>query len=284
MKLLFRILLTFFIHTSWAQNFSFDYDRLQFVNKNISDITNSTFELNYISGDSIDLSIKLLNNRYNFNIENYDTQFLQKMTSFEFVVRKTFKLKKKWIINFAFKPQINTNDTEFITVNSFYPNSEIGFLKKIKSKESKLYLGIEYGNLLGKMSLYPIFNFEKKINRYADLKIGFPKSRIRIRYDDKNYLIFNSSFSSHFWNITQNVNSRMINNTEIMSYEYLYSKQVNASFEYNYLFENFSIINLEIGKAFNNTLEIKETNNTSNNFSFNNQFYVKMGIKYNFNL
>ena len=283
MKLFFQILLTLFIHISWAQNFSFDYDRIGSVNKNLSDVTTNKFELRYISVDSIDLSLKFLNDYYVFNIEDYDTQFIQKLNSFEFVATKMFKLKNNWIINFAFKPQINTNDIEFMTINSFHPNSEIGFIKKLKSKDSKLYLGIEYGNLLGKMSFYPIFNFEKKINRYTDLKIGFPRTRIRFRYDERNYLIFNSSFSSHFWNINQNLYSRIANNNEILSYEYLFSKQVNASLEYNYLFENFSIIKFEIGKAFNNTLEIKE-NNTSNNFNFNNQFYVKMGIKYNFNL
>lgn len=284
MKLFLQILITFFFHISWAQNFSVDYDRIQIVNKDLSDVTNNKFEINYISADSIDLSLKYLNNQYNFYIIDYNTQFLQKMYSLEFIVKKTFTLKNNWAINFSFKPQFNTNDVDLMKIDNFYPNSEIGFLKKSKSNKYKFYLGVEYGNLLGMMSFYPIFNFENKINKYIDFKIGFPKSQIRFKYDNKNYLIFNSSFSSHFWNINQNSNSRIINNTNILSYDYLYSKQVNTSLEYNYLFENYSIINFEIGKAFNNTLEINESNNSSNNFNFNNQFYVKMGIKYNFNL
>lgn len=219
--------------------------------------------------------IDLLNPLGDFNQKD-----IENLYSFDIGIKKQVHLKENLNLNLVLNPQIRTNEFDYINGASFNFNSSLILEKKFTPK-SKLNIGLEYGTLFGKSSIYPVFDYNYSFNNQFHLNIGFPKTNLKFNWFTKNNLILAVEYDSYYSSIT-NSYSRVKNNM-LLEYNSLFIDKTQTSLSYNYTFFNSSIINFSIGKSFNNTLKIKENNNEVSDYSFNNNLIISMGIKYNLN-
>ena len=268
---------------TFSQNSSnLGYARSYYNNEKVISTTEDKILLEFILKKKLSIfsnfnnsQVILLNPLEAFNNEN-----LKNLYSIDFGIKKEFHLTQKWTTAVQFNPQIRTNDFENLNKENFIFNTEIHFKRKIDNK-SEITFGIIYGTLFGKPSIYPTLEYNKIVNSKISYSIGFPKSLIKYNLNEKNNFQLISNYNSYYSSLNRS-NSRVINQ-EASQYETIFLSKINTTIEYNYIFYDNSVINIKLGKCFNNKLKIEESSNVSSSYNFKNDFIISMGFKYNLN-
>ena len=277
------LLLMLCCNKTFSQNSSnLDYARTFYNNENVISTTEDKFQLEFnlkrklsVFSNFNNSQVILLNPLEAFNNEN-----LKNLYSIDFGIKKEFHLTQNWTTAVQFNPQIRTNDFENLNKENFIFNTEIHFKRKIDNK-LEVRFGIEYGTLFGKPSVYPTLEYNKIVNSKISYSIGFPKNIIKYNLNEKNNFQLISNYNSYYSSLNKS-NSRVINQ-EALQYETIFLSKINTTVEYNFIFYDNSVVNIKLGKSFNNKLKIEESSNVSSSYNFNNDFIISMGFKYNLN-
>jgi hypothetical protein len=245
-------------------------------------MTSDKFQLQYTFKKKITLFSNYSNSQINFltSLNSFNEVDIQNLYSLDIGIMKEIDLKKNWSSKIVFNPQVRNNSFKNIDSDSYIFNSSILFFKKINTN-SDINFGLEYGTLLGSPSIYPVFQYNKSINKKYSFGIGFPKSFLKYSVNEKNKVLFNANYNSYFTKIND-ATSRVVNQ-EILKYNSVFLSKLDTSLEYNYIFYNESVVSIRLGKSFGNKLKIEENNNEVSNFNFTNDFIISMGFKYNLN-
>jgi hypothetical protein len=276
----YKFLLILFFCKSFSQtpnNLSYEKS---FFNGDVVSITENKFRIQYGLPNKITVFSNYSRLQISTGLANFSGDKMKNFHDLNLGITKELDLKNEWDARITFNPQFRTNDFETGDFDNMIYKTGISFRKKFKN-ESSLDFGAEYGALFGKPSVYPVFKYNGRINEKAVYTIGFPDSNFKYDVNGKSSFLLNAGYSNY--SATINGGAYGMINKEVRRYDTFFLSGIKASLEYNYTFFNGCIINIVLGKSFENTLGLKDNNNTVSGYGFKNTGMISMGFKYNLN-
>lgn len=276
----YTLLWILFSYKSFCQNENkLSYDR-QFFNSNNLYMIEDKFQFQYQLKQKITLFSSYYHSDVSITPKSIINYSLNNIYNLSLGIIKEFDLENGSSFKMTINPQFATNDFKSSSFNNTLLNSNLLFKKKIKDN-TYIDLGIEYGNLFGSSRFYPIFSFNKSINKEISFSVGFPNSDIKYHINQKHRIQLNSSYSTYFSKINNSFSSDM--NQYDKGKGELFLSSIRLSLQYNYIFYNGSVVNLTFGKSFNNKIDITQGKDFSSSYGFNNSEIISVGFKYNLN-
>ncbi|WP_405605747.1 DUF6268 family outer membrane beta-barrel protein [Polaribacter sp. Asnod1-A03] len=150
--------------------------------------------------------IKLKNDKYIFvgteynNIytnlnDNYpfDNSLIETLTILDINVGYTFKINEDWRAGFQITPRLASTLTEKITGDDLFLNGGTFFINdktddKSLKRPYRLILGLTYNSTTGIPFPLPFVSYFRQVNDSWSFNAGVPKSNIKYKIKDKNFL------------------------------------------------------------------------------------------------
>ncbi|MGC4039869.1 MAG: DUF6268 family outer membrane beta-barrel protein [Flavobacterium sp.] len=273
-----------FINLSFSQSpvNSLSYKRSHFSNQDVMQMYTDNFKLELEAGNyrfTPEFSITDLNLA---NPTQFDNEAIQKLYGAGFSLNRKISLKKNWSLDLSFNPQLRSNFESSINFRGIFFNAAVTATKKLSNEKSSFAFSLNYDPLFGKPLLYPSFLFNHNINGKLSFSAGFPKTFVQYALTGKNILQAFSQFESNYFRPSGNSFSR-ISDGRTINYKTIYNSGLNVGLAYNYHFYTSGMVEFSLSKSINNRLKIEEDNGDVTKLSFNNNFIVAMGFKYNLN-
>lgn len=141
------------------------------------------------------------------------------------------------------------------------------------SSKISVILGAGRTSVLGSPKFTPIIAFDYKMNDNANLKIGFPDSRISYSNNDRNKFSLTNSFNGNFYHLNEA-------NKEDKAEKAVVS-QMTSSLEYERNVSSNWFLNFKAGYDFNKKYNLLDnSNNKVYDYNTGNGYVLGIGIKY----
>lgn len=256
------------------------YERSYFNNKSLISASLDEFKSSFkFKNSRIIMKYSNLNVNMINNSSYYENEAFKNLYTIGLGIKKKIKINNVWNSELFFVPQWTTNYFDKLYFDNIVFNTNLSFIK-VLNNQSSLKLSLEYGTLFGKPSFYPLIEYNGILSRNLKYTIGFPKMNFRYDLNMNNSIEIYSNFESYYTLLSPYYSNNL--NEYVDNLNSFYQSRIESGFEYKYIFNNESILNLKIGKSFYNILEIEEQNSKVK-YDFNNNFIIAMGIKYNLN-
>ncbi|MFD2565112.1 DUF6268 family outer membrane beta-barrel protein [Aquimarina rubra] len=216
---------------------------------------------------------------------DFDTNDLERFSSFEASLAYTFKMKNNWRFAAQAGGIIASNfEGEGIDTDDILFTGSIYFVKD-KTKEAlpkpwRLILGIRYSTTAGRPFPLPFVNYYREFRPYWSFVLGVPKSNIKFRFKRRNALQAFVTLDGFFANIQNNRSFTDLTTSEERIANNISMTIVLAGIGYEryitdhlvfYTYTGFTVIN-----------DIRLRNNDQENvltINDQNSFYVRGGLK-----
>ena len=206
---------------------------------------------------------------YDFNPYNFYAdveRFNQVQDKFEFsnqIFEKT-KLSISVIPTANFQKNLDFSD---VTVLG---NLEI---EQQLSSKINIILGAGRTSIFGSPKFTPIIAFDYKMNEKANLKIGFPDSKVSYSNNERNKFSWTNSFNGNFYHLDE-INNENKAEKAVLS-------QMTSALEYERNVSNNWFLNFKAGYDFNKKYNLlNSSNNKVYDYNTGNGYVLGIGIKY----
>lgn len=217
-------------------------------------------------------TLEYSNLKVNYDFNPYD--FYKEQDKFNQIQNK-FKFsneiseKTKWQLSII--PTVNFQSDLDFSDFSLLGNLEIS--QKFGSKAS-LTVGAGRSSIFGAPKITPIVAFDYKINDKADLKIGFPDSKISYSNNERNKFSLTNSFNGKFYHLDEKTNTQNSAEKAVLS-------QMTSALEYERNVSGNWFLNFKAGYDFDKKYKLLDSNDhTLYDYNTGNGYVLGIGIKY----
>ncbi|MBQ4820567.1 DUF6268 family outer membrane beta-barrel protein [Aquimarina sp. MMG016] len=217
---------------------------------------------------------------------DFDTNELERFSSFEGTLAYTFKLKNNWrfaaqagaIVASNFEGDGLNNDDVLFTGSIYFVKDQT---KEVIPKPWRLILGIRYSTTAGRPFPLPFVNYYREFRPYWSFVLGVPKSNIKVRFKRRNALQAFVTLDGFFANIQNNRSFTDVVTSEEQVANNISMTIVLSGIGYErYLTDHF-VLYTYTGFTLINDIRLRnEDQENVSTINDKNSFYIRAGLKF----
>lgn len=205
--------------------------------------------------------------------ETMKTETIESFKTLKYTLGYFTKINDIWGLKTNISPTISSNFESGITMEDFFLNGSLAFIKT--GKKGNLHLGLVYNTGFGTNKAMPIISYSGKVNSVFSYMLGMPITKIEYSINSTNKASFYLKPKGFYSNISDNL---IINTDEKV--EKVKYKSIQTGVNYSHSIDEFWKLSLDAGYQFSTKYELLNNRESVYEFKTKNSFFVGLNLKY----